>query len=167
MCSALLQCHFDYCCASWYLNLNARLKRKLQTTQNKIVRFITNLQPRSHIGQHELDSVSYLNVEDRIKQLCLNHTFKIRAMLSPCYLQDMFTDVSNVHTINTRNHNHNFKVPSVKGIASNCFSSQAVKYWNYLPTQLKCITGYVSFKKRIKQHLSKEANSKQDCDYVF
>ena len=29
LCSALLQCHFDYCCASWYLNLNAQLKRKL------------------------------------------------------------------------------------------------------------------------------------------
>ena len=69
--SALLQCHFDYCCSSWYFNLSTKLRRKLQTTQNKIVRFITGLPPRSHIGQLELDKIKYLNVEDRMNQLCL------------------------------------------------------------------------------------------------
>ena len=81
-------------------------------------------------------------------------------MLNPCYLQDMSTDVSHVQTINTQN-------PSVKGIASNCFSFQAVKCWNYLPCQVKCTAGYVLFEKRIKQHLSKEANSNKDCDKIF
>ena len=107
------------------------------------------------------------NVEDRVKQLCLNHAYKIRARLSPYYLQDMFTDVSSVHEIITRNRNLNFKVPSIKGVASNCFSVQAVKFWNCLPSQLKNASSYASFKHRIKKHLSSEAKTKQDCDFVY
>ena len=73
--SALLQCHFDYCCSLWYFNLSTKLKRKLQTTQNIIVRFISGLPPRSHIGQLELDKIKYLNVEDRMNQLCLYNIY--------------------------------------------------------------------------------------------
>ena len=56
LCSALLQGHFDYCCASWFLNLSSRLKRKLQTSQNNIVRFIIGLPTNG--GQSELDSIN-------------------------------------------------------------------------------------------------------------
>ena len=79
----------------------------------------------------------------------------------------MFTDVSSVHEINTRNRNLNFKVPSIKGVASNCFSVQAIKFWNCLPRQLKNASSYASFKHRIKKHLSSEAKTKQDCDFVY
>ena len=40
LCSALIQCHLDYSCSSWYAGLNKTLKKKLQVTQNKVVRFI-------------------------------------------------------------------------------------------------------------------------------
>ena len=52
--SALLQCHIDYCCTTWFSGLSCKWKNKLQVTQNKIVRFIHGMQPRSHIGQVEL-----------------------------------------------------------------------------------------------------------------
>ena len=86
---------------------------------------------------------------------------------SPCYLQHMYTDVPSVHNINTRSHNLNFKVQSIKGIASKCFSFQAVKFWNCLPSQLKYISSYALFKHRIKKHLSSVAKFNQDCGYVF
>ena len=57
LCSALIQCHFDYACSSWYSGLGQRLKQKLQITQNKMVRFILNLSPRSHVGYAELASL--------------------------------------------------------------------------------------------------------------
>ena len=167
LCSALLQCHFDYCCSSWYFNLNTGLKRKLQTTQNKIARYVIGLPPRSHIGQNELDSIKYLNVEDRVKQLCLNHVFKVKTGSSPVYLKGMFTDVSQIHKFNTRNSNHNFNVPSVKGVASNSFFFQSAKLWNHLPNQIKCTKSYVSFKRRIKIHLSKSSHLKQASDFVY
>lgn len=167
LCSALLQCHFDYCSSSWYFNLNTRLKRKLQTTQNRIVRYITGLPPRSHIGQTELDSIQYLNVEDRLKQLCLNHLFKVKAGTSPSYLKDMFTEVSQVHNFNTRSRTHNFNLPSVKNIASNSFHFQTIKAWNCLPSEIKCIENYGSFKHQVKMYLSKLSHSKQASDFVY
>ena len=36
LCSALIQCHFDYSCSSWYPGINKGLKDKLQHNQNKI-----------------------------------------------------------------------------------------------------------------------------------
>ena len=30
LCTALLQCHFDYCCSSWFSSLSTKLKNKLQ-----------------------------------------------------------------------------------------------------------------------------------------
>ena len=39
LCNALIQPHFDYVCSSWFPNLNQKLKKKLQTTRNKCIRF--------------------------------------------------------------------------------------------------------------------------------
>ena len=36
---ALMQCHFDYSCSSWYAGISHALKSKLQVAQNKTVRF--------------------------------------------------------------------------------------------------------------------------------
>ena len=54
LCSALLQCHFDYCCSSWYFNLSNKLKCKLQTTQNKIVRYIIASNLEATLGNMNL-----------------------------------------------------------------------------------------------------------------
>ena len=40
LCSALIQCHLDYSCSSWYSGLSTTLKKKIQISQNKTVRFI-------------------------------------------------------------------------------------------------------------------------------
>ena len=61
LCMALLQCHLDYCSTTWYPTLSSKLKNKLQTTQNKIVRYILNFNHREHVGQTELDSLKFLN----------------------------------------------------------------------------------------------------------
>ena len=39
LCNALIQPHFDYGCSSWFPLLKKNLKRKLQKTQNKCIRF--------------------------------------------------------------------------------------------------------------------------------
>ena len=43
LCNALIQPHFDYACSAWYPNLNKGLKKKLQITQNKCMRFCLQL----------------------------------------------------------------------------------------------------------------------------
>ena len=67
LCSALIQCHLDYSCSSWYLSLNKCLQNKLQINvcQNKIVRFINGMGPRDSVNNHSIDDMSLLNVESR------------------------------------------------------------------------------------------------------
>ena len=58
--------------------------------QNKITRFILDLDSRTHVGQDELDRLGFLNVCDRVNQLKLNHGFKIFNNSAPDYLSDNF-----------------------------------------------------------------------------
>ena len=90
ICSALIQYHLDYACSSWYSGLKKHLKKKRQICQNKTVRFIKNLGPRSHIGFSELDSLNMLNVDFRVKQLRLSHVHKIFNETGPSYLSEYF-----------------------------------------------------------------------------
>ena len=61
LCSALIQCHIDYACSSWYPSLNKSLKDKFRICQNKIVRFIYGMGPRDSINQCILSDMSLLN----------------------------------------------------------------------------------------------------------
>ena len=56
--SALVQCHFDYGSSMWYTDTTCLLKKKLQITQNKVIRFILGLPSRSHIGPTEFSGAS-------------------------------------------------------------------------------------------------------------
>ena len=54
LCSALIQCHFDYACSFWYPRVCKELTKNLQVMQNKIIIFIAYLDSRAHIGNQEL-----------------------------------------------------------------------------------------------------------------
>ena len=99
-----------------------QLKNKLQVLQNKMVRFNLKLGPRSHIGDEELKTVGMLKVEDRVRQLKLNHVFKIYNEVAPEYLNSHFTKLINIHRYNTRGSANNFLVPKIKGQQCNTFS---------------------------------------------
>ncbi len=147
---ALLQCHLDYCATSWYPNLSCRLKTKLQTTQNKIVRYILNYGHREHVGQLQRNMLGFLNVHDRVKQLRLNHVFKVRNGLSPCYLHEGFVKVSFMHKFKTRSSVNNFYVPQVKGVESETFYMRGIKDWNSLHERVKFILNYNRLKLETK-----------------
>ena len=138
LCNALIQCHLDYCCTSWYSALSQNMKQKLQVTQNKVVRYILNLGPRSHIGQMQLSTLKCLNVSDRVSQLRLNHVFKIKNGSSPQYLSQHFTSLNQVHGRNTRSNTYsNFYVQQVKSVNKMSFHYSAVRDWNCLPLSIK------------------------------
>ena len=71
--SALIQCHFDYASASWYSCLARKYKNRLQTTQNKIVRYLLNAPPRTHIGYSEFSQVNMLPVDLSLKLNQINN----------------------------------------------------------------------------------------------
>ncbi len=49
LCQSLVQCHLDHAVSSWYDALTQKAKRKLQILQNKMVRFILDLAPRTQL----------------------------------------------------------------------------------------------------------------------
>ena len=51
LCNALIQPHFDYACSGWYPNLSKKLKNRIQTLQNKCIRFCLQLGKMSLISQ--------------------------------------------------------------------------------------------------------------------
>ena len=159
LCSALIQCIFDYASCSWFSGLGVKHKNKLQTTQNKMVRFMTKSGPRSHVGQKERSHIGYLSVEDRVKFLRLCHSHKIFYNACAPYLHDNFIRVSSTHNYYTRSSSYNFRVPKVKGAAATTFFNSAIHDWNSIPNDLKRIEHLNHFKSAIKLHLEKNALS--------
>ena len=121
LCSALLQCHLDYCCTSWFTGLSGECQRNLQITQNKMIRFILNLPPRDHVGQIDLDTVKLLDTQNRARELRFNHMFNIFHSLGPSYLNQFFTKISDVHPHTTRLSTLSLHVPRVGSYTKKSF----------------------------------------------
>ena len=73
LCSSLFQPIFDYGCNSWYRNLTSGLKHKLQTAQNKVIRFVLGVHPRFHIGFQNFKQLGWLNVQSRVDFFVVKH----------------------------------------------------------------------------------------------
>ncbi len=67
LCQSLVQCNLDYAVSSWYAALTQKAKRKVQILQNKIVRFILHLAPRTHLTVDHNKELNLLRVSDRAK----------------------------------------------------------------------------------------------------
>ncbi len=90
LCQSLVQSHIDYAISSWYAAMSQKAKNKLQINQNKIVRFILDLGPRTHITTKHMSDLNILKITGRVKQLRLNITQKIYYNQAPTYLQTKF-----------------------------------------------------------------------------
>ena len=81
LCNALIQPH---------PNLNKKLSTKLQTSQNKCIRFCLQLGNRSHIGASEFEQINWLPVKERFVQCVSAIVFKYIHNLSPIYMAEIF-----------------------------------------------------------------------------
>merc|ERR1711984_12472 len=107
------------------------------TTQNKMIRFILNLDNRAHVGNKERVKAGFLNVTDRVKQLKLGHVFKIKSKTNPYYLSTNFQRLNeNENRIVTRATANNF---FKSRICPNTFAYIAICEWNELPVTLRIL----------------------------
>ena len=135
---SLIRCRFDYACSFWYLGLSQLLRNRLQVIQNKMIRFVLKLDPRSHIGSDEFKSLGWLQVSKRVDQIILNHIFRIKSGTSPDYMGEHFIPASSVHNYSTRfRENGNFLDPKVKGFGRKSFAFTGCSLWNRLPPNVK------------------------------
>ncbi len=73
--------------ASWYAAMSEKAKNILQITQNKMIRFILDLGPRTHIITKHMVNLNILKLPGKVKQVRLNTTHKIYYNQAPTYLQ--------------------------------------------------------------------------------
>ena len=151
---SLIQCHFDYACSFWYPGLSKFLRERLQVTQNKMVRFVLKLDPKSHVGSEEFKSLGWLPVSKRVDQVILNHIFRIRSGTSPEYMGERFTLASSIHNYSTRfRENGCYLLPKVKSFGKKSFAFTGCTLWNALPSNIKSVNSLTTFKTAVKSHL--------------
>ena len=168
LCTALIQCYFDYACSSWYAGLSKNYKNKLQILQNRVIRFITNMGNRTRVDQEIFCNMGILNVENRVKQLRLNHVHKIyHHKICPIYLKENFTKVRECHNYCTRTSQHNFFVPAVNNHQALTFYYNGILDWNALPSHLKSIINTATFKSEVKEHLFNKMKLDSEASFIF
>ncbi len=150
LCNALVQPCLDYCIVSWYLNLSAALKGKLDVLQRKMARFVLGLGPRTHVGLGTLRELDWLSVVDRVRYFALLHVFRIRKSTGPPYLRKGFVLVSDIHDHETRASSGGFHISREDVDGSFVFFGK--KEWNALPDNLKTIGNIDLIKVKLKQH---------------
>ena len=118
---AIVQCHYD--CAMWFGRISISAKKKLQIVQNKVIRFVMGIPPRTHLGCSEFSIVNILPVKYRADQIKLNHMFNIVHGSAPEYLKQNI-NLSRGNCYDTRSGNLFSVMPSVKGFGIKSFPTQ-------------------------------------------
>ena len=157
LCNALIQPHLDYACASWFPNLNKKLKTKLQSFQNKCIRFCLELKNRNHIGHAELKEINWLNISDRVDLCNTTSVHKFINNKGPPYMADIFS-LAPKQRISTRHSLLKLKTPfRSTNMGQNCISFIGPSLWNNLDNNLKEIPNLNSFKHKFKSKLLKNS----------
>ena len=68
LCNSLIQPHYDFACCSWYPLLTQNLKKRLQISQNKCIRFCLSLNNRDRIDKTKFNEINWLPVKERFEQ---------------------------------------------------------------------------------------------------
>ena len=128
---------FDYCNTVWGGARNCYLHR-LFVLQKRCARTIFNVGPRiSHIQL--FTNLNWMDIYSRISYRRVTMVFKCINGLSPPYIFDLFTQVSDVSTRNTRQTTKgNFYLPKVKlTLFKSSFAYNAALIYNELPQTIK------------------------------
>ena len=150
ICNSLILFYFDYACSSCYSGLTKGLQKKFKIAQNKVIRFIYNLGPRCSVRSKEFSNLGMLSVETRIKQMRLNHVYKIFNHTCPSYFSKDFVRLLDLHKHSTRGSMNNFYVPTINSIGKTTFYFNGILDWNNLPNSIKQISGKLKFKNEVK-----------------
>ena len=163
LCSALVNPHFEYACNAWYRSVNAKVKNKLQTAQNKMIRYLLNYGCRRHIGFNDFKKSNFLDINARVDYMSLNMMFNIFNNVAPSYMCDIDRIT---HSHNTRHSDSACVVPRVKGQGSKSFKFNGCKLWNELPTNVKNAQQKFRFKKECKTLLMTKMKLKEEMNCV-
>ena len=137
LCSALILPHFDYACLAWYLNLNGKMKAKIQIMQNKFIRFCWKLEKMHHISEKEFRLMNWLHTSKRVDLFTNTITNNFVNHICPYYLNEIFEFAPHLRT-GTRNYVSKFKNLFWKtNMEQKTISYIGPSIWNSLPDSIK------------------------------
>ena len=143
---SLIQCHFDFACSFWFSGLSQNMKNRLQTTQNKLIRFVLNLDQMIHVGPEHFKFLNWLPVTKRVHQIILCHVFKIRPSTAPDYLSEYFNLALFRDILLDFGIFGNYTIPQVKGFGKKSFVYEGCMLLNDLPLSIRKINSLREFK---------------------
>ena len=144
-----------------------KFKTKLQTLQNKCVRFCLQLDNRGHVGMIEFKKINWLPVDYRFRQCLAPNTIKFFDDRCPFYMRDIF-DKSCISQASTRNSIMKLNQPLKRtSYGQNCISFLATSVWNNLPNELKRCTNLNTFKHKIKEYFFYKIRQKDNDIYLY
>ena len=156
LCNALIQRHFDYACSAWYPNLSKKLKNRIQTSQNKCIRFCLQLDKMLHISRKEFVTINWLPIKERYNQCVNSIVFKYFDNQCPHYLNEVVLKAPESRSL-LRNSYQKLQQPFRKTNAGqNALSFIGPALWNKVPEEIKRITNLNAFKHNLKKHYLKE-----------
>ena len=136
LCNALIQPHYDYACSAWYPSLNKRLSKKIQTSQNKCIRYCLNLDNRAHVGIDEFIKINWLPTKESVAQRIYVNIFKFFNKMSPQYMWEIF------HPSHSRYNTHMATLKLDLPFQHSCSGQKTISYlgpktWNNLAAETK------------------------------
>lgn len=138
-----------------YGHAGSTIIKKLQTQQNKSIKILYNLHPRTSTNKIHLKN-RFLKIKDLHKSFTLNFLHKYKNNQLPPIFNDMFTQYTDIHTHQTRNRENYHRPPIRLATADKSMQAFASKLWNKLPRELKETTSYTTFKTKVKEFLRKD-----------
>ena len=166
LCNALIQPHFDFANLAWYINLNKKLKKKLQTSQNKCIRFCLGMENRDHVGAAEFKKINWLPTRERFEQSLLTSIYKFFNDLAPAYYSEIYCPMKQTQAtrfsfqklvLQCQNTNRGLRTINYLG----------PRLWNALPQTIKAAGSVKSFKHKIKDAFFAALKKREDNPYIF
>ena len=144
---------FDYGCMIWGRSATTNIQRliKLQKRAAGIILKVDILTP----SQSMLNQLKWLSFPRRVQYHTCVMVYKALNHMSPEYITDLFTKVSETQNRSLRSvDNDLLHIPSFKtSLFENSFSVSAARLWNTVPLDIRTASSLEAFKHSIKNHL--------------
>jgi len=144
--------HFNYCDVV-YNDMTVQLSDKLQRAQNYCVRFIYNLRRDDHVTPY-LNQLSILKLNLLRKYHILRILYNVLGSLTPIYLYEQFTFLSEISERTSRHSALTLVVPAHSTVKfTKSFTVTACQLWNSLPAGIRSIKKRARFGAEVRAWL--------------
>ena len=137
-------------------NLSKKLKNRIQTSQNKYIRFCLQLDKMSHKSQKEFETINWLAIKERYNRCVNSIAFEYFDNQCPHYLSEVFMKAPGPSS-SLRNSYQKLQQPFRKTNTDQiALSFIGPALWNKVPKKIKKTTNLNTFKHNLKKHYLKE-----------